>query len=527
MTTTELLRIGKNHVEKSLRRPSKYPGRLKVDVLIVGAGPVGLLCAFLGRLYGLRILIVDKSSEALRVGRADALNARSLQLLEVIGLFGELYPLGRTCNTSSVWANGKFISRQSTWWDNLEGCFHKHFLMLGQAVVERLLDRRVRELDSAVRRNASVNGIEIVENGCLSTLSSGEVVESRFVIGADGARSFVREFFNVPFEITRPKLIWAVLDCAIETDFPKVPEIIAFQVETSDVAWIPREGDIDRFYVRMDVAEFTLEQVVAKINRAMSPCSLTLKRVDWFSQFSVKESVAERFSVKDRIYLAGDACHIHSVNGGQGLNTGLSDAYNLMWKIGMTVKFDSPPGLLRTYEQERKPVALSVVETSGELVRSTKYSKNGTHALDYIKAVEKRAGNITGMGIRYGEHGLDGSRLFDFFVHFLDGRELGACRTIRKTRVYSLLDYRYFTILVFSDEEPALDVPEFSRVIQIRKTPGEGVYWASECPYSDRLILVRPDSYIASSSSIDDISPIEDYLRSLSPGLWGRASQAR
>ncbi|HDV5941610.1 TPA: FAD-dependent monooxygenase, partial [Legionella pneumophila] len=103
------------------------------DVVIVGAGPVGLMCAYLGQRCGIHTVIVDKSDGPLEVGRADALNARTLQLLELADLFDELYPLGKICNTSSVWADGQFISRQSSWWEELEGCLHKHFLMLGQS----------------------------------------------------------------------------------------------------------------------------------------------------------------------------------------------------------------------------------------------------------------------------------------------------------------------------------------------------------------------------------------------------------
>src|SRR3990167_2786460 len=95
------------------------------DVVIVGAGPVGLMCAYLGHLCGMRTVIVDKSDGPLKVGRADALNARTLQLLELVDLFTELYPLLKRCNTSSVWADGKFISRQSSWWDELEGCLDR------------------------------------------------------------------------------------------------------------------------------------------------------------------------------------------------------------------------------------------------------------------------------------------------------------------------------------------------------------------------------------------------------------------
>jgi 2-polyprenyl-6-methoxyphenol hydroxylase-like FAD-dependent oxidoreductase len=476
------------------------------DLVIVGAGPVGLLCAFLARRSGLRTVIVDRSSEPLRVGRADALNARTLQLLEIVDLFKELYPLGKPCDTSSVWAEGRFVSRQSTWWRALEGCFHKHFLMVGQAFVEQLLDAKLEADGAPVRRNTSVTELKITDAGCSTNLSTGETIHSRLVIGADGSRSFVRDFFKVPFELTRPQLIWAVVDGVIETTFQKVPEIIVFQAETSDVAWIPREGNIDRFYVRMDTKEFSLEQVVAKINRAMQPHTLAFKEIAWFSSFSVKESVAERFSIDDKVFLVGDACHIHSVNGGQGLNTGLADAFNLIWKMAMVEKHGAPVELLRSYEQERKPVALSVVETSGELVRTTKFANAGSHAEEYVKVVQRRAGNITGMGIRYGEHELIGTRLFDFVVH----RDAQA-----DARIYSLLDYSAFTLLVFGEGEVELDVPSFVKVIRIDERESKNAYWSDQCPYAKQMLLVRPDSYIAAFSSVADMSPIVSYLRSL------------
>ena len=466
----------------------------ETDILIVGAGPVGLMCAYLGKLCGLRTMIVDKSSGPLEVGRADALNARTLQLLELADLFNELYPLGKKCNTSSVWANGKFISRQSSWWNELEGCLHKHFLMIGQSFIEKLLDKKLMQLDSAVKRTTAVESIKLTEDGCLTKLSNKETIRSKYLIGADGSRSFVREHLNIPFEITRPQIVWAVLDGVIETDFPKVPEIIVFQAETSDVAWIPREGEIDRFYVRMDTKNFTSQEAIAKIERVLKPHFFNFKEIVWFSQFSVKESVAEKFQFKDRIYLAGDSCHIHSVNGGQGLNTGVADAFNLVWKLNMVINYGAPTDLLKTYESERKPVALSVVEASGELVRSTKYSENNTHAEDYVKIVQKRAGNITGMGIRYGDSGLSGTRLFDSEI--FDGN----C----KTRIYSLLDYTRFTLLLFGEIKNDLSVPSYVKVIQIQSSRNEKGYWAESSPYIDQAVLVRPDSYIQSSISIEE-----------------------
>lgn len=459
------------------------------DVLIVGAGPVGLMCAYLGYLCGLHTVIIDKSATPLEEGRADALNARSLQLLQIAGLFSSLYPLGKTCNTSSIWAEGKFISRQSKWWDEIEGCFHKHFLMLGQSYLEKLLDEKLNISNASVKRLTSIEDIELNDAGCLATLSNGERIQSRYLIGADGSRSFVREHFKIPFHLIRPQMIWAVIDGVIETSFPKVPEIIVFQAETSDVAWIPREGDIDRFYVRMDVKDFSLEEAIVKINRAMQPHSLSFKKIVWYSQFSVKESVAEKFFIEDKVFLAGDACHIHSVNGGQGLNTGLADAFNLMWKLNMVIKANAPVTLLQSYEDERKRVAESVIESSGELVRATKYSKQGTHAKDYVNIVQKRAGNITGMGIRYGEHGLVGSRLFDLTI--FHGKD--------ETRLYALLDYTKFSLLIFGDDEVNHDLPPFVKIIRIRSSQSSSGYWTESLYYKGQVILVRPDAYIEST----------------------------
>jgi len=250
----------------------------------------------------------------------------------------------------------------------------------------------------------------------------------------------------------------------------------------------------------MDVKEFTFEEVIEKINRSMKPYSLSFKEVLWYSRFSVKESVAENFSVQDRIFLAGDASHIHSVNGGQGLNTGLGDAFNLIWKLNMILKYGVSANSLFSYESERKPVAQSVIETSGELVRSTKYSETRTHAQDYVKLVQKHAGNITGMGIRYGEqelHGLSGSRLFDLEIYH---------GTV-KTRLYSLLNYTQFTLLIFGECKVDLNLPEYVKLIQIFPEEFRDGYWTENSPYKNQAVLVRPDSYIESLTALDQVTP--------------------
>ncbi len=474
-----------------------------IDIVIVGAGPVGLMCSYLGQLCGLNTAVIDKSEHPLEVGRADALNARSLQLLELVDLFNSLYTLGKKCNTSSVWENGRFLSRQSYWWDELEGCLHKHFLMIGQAYIENLLDTKLKDINQPVIRNTLIQNIEVNDQGCVTTFANGEKINSKYIIGADGSRSFVRNHFNIDFEIIKPQIIWAVIDGVIDSDFPKVPEIIVFQAETSDVAWIPREGEIDRFYIRMDFKNFTVEDAVKKINNAMKPHKLSFKEIVWFSQFSVKESVAKKYFVQNKVFLAGDACHIHSVNGGQGLNTGLADAFNLMWKLNMVLNYNIDKNILHSYEKERRPVALSVINSSGELVRSTKYSPKGTHAKDYVENVEKYAGNITGMGISYKGKDASGSRLFDFEIFYKD----------KKTRLYSLLDYTKFTLLIFGNCTIDFKLPDFVKIIFISTQKKnlqekENIYYADSKKYVNKAVLVRPDSYISALVPIKDIKKL-------------------
>lgn len=248
----------------------------------------------------------------------------------------------------------------------------------------------------------------------------------------------------------------------------------------------------------MDTKNFRLEEAIDKINIAIKPHRLILKRIVWFSQFSVKESVAEKFFIHERIFLAGDACHIHSVNGGQGLNTGLADAFNLMWKLNSVMQYGASRKLLQSYEDERRPVAQNVIATAGELVRSTKYSQKGTHAQDYVNIVQRRAGNITGMGIRYGRHGLPGSRLFD--LEIFKGQV--------KTRLYSLLNYTQFTLFIFADSEIKLHSSEFVNVMQIYSSMNQAKYWTNHRQYSNQAILVRPDSYIKSAASLDNIESL-------------------
>ncbi|RYP63970.1 hypothetical protein DL771_009005 [Monosporascus sp. 5C6A] len=268
----------------------------------------------------------------LELGRADALNARTQQYLEIVGILDDLLPKGIKCN-------------------NL-----------------------------------------------------GRTVRGKYAVAADGARSTVRSALNISFTGTKPEMVWMVLDTFIDTDFPVCSEIITFQLNgQSRVSWIPRERGMARFYVLQE-GETTQERAENSIREHLAPYRVDFMKTEWFSTFDVKERIASTFVSNQgsgRIILAGDAAHVHSVNGGQGLNTGIADAFALSWRVITAIKCKKlAPGaaldLIRSYDTERRQVAQGVIDVAARLVRDTVHT-----AKQYVATIEKNAGYITGMGVSY------------------------------------------------------------------------------------------------------------------------------
>lgn len=339
----------------------------------------------------------DAKPEKLQLGRADALNARTQQYLQVAGILAELREKGIECNTSSTFGDGAFKSRQSTWWIGLQHCLHKHFLMIGQPEVEAAILSHLGK--GTIHYDEKATSISEDDKGVTVTTSTGRTIQARYMIGADGAKSMVRNSLGISFTGTKPEMIWAVLDTFIDTDFPVCPEIVTFQLnEQSRVSWIPRERGMARFYVLLD-GEVTQEKAEASIREHMAPHRVEFRKTEWFSTFEIKERIASTFISKEgtgRILLAGDAAHVHAVNGGQGLNTGIADAFSLAWRLSTTLNLEKqgmivPESVIRSYDTERRTVAQDVINVAARLVRDTVHT-----AKQYVGTIEKNAGYITG-----------------------------------------------------------------------------------------------------------------------------------
>lgn len=229
--------------------------------------------------------LADPKSGPLKLGRADALNARTQQYLQVAGVLKELREKGIECNTSSTFEAGVFKSRQSHWWTGLEHCLHKCFLMIGQPDVEAALEK---QLDTPVHYAETATSIAENSEGVTVTTNLGRTIRAQYAVGADGARSMVRTSLGISFTGTKPGMTWAVLDTFIDTDFPLCPEIITFQLnEQSRVSWIPRERGMARFYVLLD-GEITQEKAEISIREHMAPHRVEFVKTEWFSTFESK-----------------------------------------------------------------------------------------------------------------------------------------------------------------------------------------------------------------------------------------------
>ncbi|KAK8862794.1 3-hydroxybenzoate 4-monooxygenase [Apiospora arundinis] len=472
-----------------------------VDLVVIGGGPTGLLCALLARQLGLSVSLIDENPSTLQAGRADGINARTQQYLEIAGVLTDLQPKGIRCDTSSTFAEGAFQSRQNTWWTTLEHCHYKSFLLVGQSEVEKtLLDQlenhdqkaspivRFGERATYILENAQ--GVTVTAVAATGSANDGpNITRARFAIGADGARSMVRQVLGIDFHGTQPEMVWAVLDTFLDTDFPVCPEIISMQLDDQNrVLWVPRERGMSRFYVRLlEGREIIQKAAEETIREHMAPYRVEFLHTEWFSTFEVKERIASSFVSKDgkgRIALAGDAAHAHSINGAQGLNTGIADAFGLIWRIALLCKnekrgvqpdnsgyrFQSTGSngnnclatiedLMKTYEIERHTVARAAVSVAAQLVRDTRHS-----AKQYVSSIEKNAAYVTGMGVAYNgigsplvvesEQGIwkAGKRCPDFTLTKARYPTCGH-KFPEQQRLYSMVSYGRFLVLVLGDRD--------------------------------------------------------------------------
>ncbi|MFE3639805.1 FAD-dependent monooxygenase [Streptomyces sp. NPDC059169] len=449
----------------------------EVDVLIVGAGPTGLTLAVDLARRGVDAFVAERSDGLFPGSRGKGLQPRTLEVLHDLGVVDAVLTAGGPAPMGQLWEDGRRISEHDMF-DRAEPTEAEPFgepWLLPQWRTQEILFARLRELGGDVAFGRSVTRIEQDADGVTATLSTGTAVRARYAVAADGGRSTVRTALGIDMEgeTVDPAPI-LVADVRVR-DLDRGGWHTFGGTGSGWAAICPLPGTED-FQLVARFAEgapdTTPEGVRALVAARTHLTADQVTEVLWASAFRPRAALAQRFR-GGRVFLAGDAAHIHSPAGGQGLNTSVQDAHNLGWKLGHVLRHGAPQALLDSYEEERRPVAADVLGLSTRIHRG-----------------EARRGAVTrqlGLGYR-------GGPLADGAAGVLTGGDRAPDgRLADGTRLFDVFRGPHFTLLVVGVDALATKLPdELPDVVRVRRTQPEDVLPA----YGEGLFLVRPDGYV-------------------------------
>lgn len=470
------------------------------NVLIVGAGPAGLTLAIDLARRSVAFRLIDKAPSPFQGSRGKGIQPRSLEVFEDLEVLAPMlaaggpYPPVRTYDheggfEETAIGEGATPSPAEP---------YATPLMLPQVLTETILRQRLAALGHAPEYAAELTAIGQDAEGLTATLADGRTIRARWLVGADGGRSFVRHALDIDFPGKTLPGQAMVADTKL-TGLSRDAWHVFGTRETAQISFCPLAGT-DFFQIQGHAPEngeagLTTEGLNALIRERTGRDDIVVRAVFWGSIYGLNARLAERYRV-GRVLLAGDAAHIHPPTGGQGLNTSIQDAYNLGWKLAAVLE-GAPESLIDTYEAERRPIAASVLGLSTDLLAKAltrQGMKRGREARQLDLGYESSSLSLD-LGVE--AKIAPGDRAPDAPCHDRDGRPV---------RVFEVLRGPHWTLLGATTlaPRPGLIVADL--------IDAEGKFADAYGLPPGGFVLVRPDGYVATIGQAGDEAAVEVYL---------------
>jgi 2-polyprenyl-6-methoxyphenol hydroxylase-like FAD-dependent oxidoreductase len=509
---------------------------LQTKVLICGAGPTGLLMGCQLQRFGIECILVDQKEGIVAESRALAVQARTLQIYNQMGILEEALSQGIRAEKIKIIVNTRRLYEVPL--KNLgQGLSDYAFLfVLEQNKNEKILYELFKKNGGEVLWNHTLQSFKQEDEGVKATITNGNgeqvVVVADWMVGADGSKSTVRHQLQVPFTGATYENIFYVADTAAK--WPWGHDCLSLCLsDKTFTALFPLKGE-DRFrLIGIFPSAFQHEQVtdfsvIKNTVEEQLEMNVDFMDTNWFSIYRVHHRCVSHFS-EGRVFLAGDAAHIHSPVGGQGMNTGLQDAYNLAWKIALVIKDIASPALLESYNGERLRVAQKLVHTTDRafsIVTSQKWFPKFFRLQIFPRVITtlfriKKAGRFFFKGVS--QIGINYSRSSLSVLH--DGKLLQAGSLvpyvkINGVKIDDLLKFNGFTFFLFNvsitvETKQLIQHQLYNAIFQFIDEQLNEVNADAYSKFkvkTSALFLVRPDNYLGYCDNTFSIDRLNDYL---------------